>query len=223
MARGGARPGAGRPARKSANTSPPSTRARARARGGGSENQRPWPADKVERSPPSTRARARARGGSENQRPWPADKVEGRQNRRTGTKILLVEDDLLHKADAAAAIFLRPRDADPPGGMHFLLPRNAFFQCLAVWRHALVGGIVDTQISGGRFASSQWRNSARKAACSGLSAKSMGIAPLLTEDVERQERADHHVRDIDQLAQFEVDGDAADRIGLLPVPAAFHQ
>ena len=26
--------------------------------------------------PPSTRARARARGGSENQRPWPADKVE---------------------------------------------------------------------------------------------------------------------------------------------------
>ena len=34
------------PARKSANTSPPSTRARARARVG-SENQRPWPADKV--------------------------------------------------------------------------------------------------------------------------------------------------------------------------------
>jgi len=48
MARGGARPGAGRPARKSANTSPPSTRARARARDGGG-NQRPWPADKVER------------------------------------------------------------------------------------------------------------------------------------------------------------------------------
>jgi hypothetical protein len=33
MARGGARPGAGRPARKSANTSPPSSRARPRARG----------------------------------------------------------------------------------------------------------------------------------------------------------------------------------------------
>src|ERR1700719_2226573 len=46
MARGGARPGAGRKAGKSANTSPLS---RARARGGGSENQRPWPADKVER------------------------------------------------------------------------------------------------------------------------------------------------------------------------------
>jgi hypothetical protein len=27
-------------------------------------------------APPSARARARARGGSENQRPWPADKVE---------------------------------------------------------------------------------------------------------------------------------------------------
>jgi ATP-dependent Lhr-like helicase len=50
MARGGARPGAGRPAGKSANTSPPSPRARARARDGAG-NQRPWPADKVERWP----------------------------------------------------------------------------------------------------------------------------------------------------------------------------
>src|SRR5580700_3954203 len=48
MARGGARPGAGRPAGKSANTSPPSTRARARARETAG-NERPWPADKVER------------------------------------------------------------------------------------------------------------------------------------------------------------------------------
>jgi hypothetical protein len=67
MARGGARPGAGRPARKSANTSPPSPRARARARGG-SENQRPWPADKVERWSidrliPSEFARTGFRGG----------------------------------------------------------------------------------------------------------------------------------------------------------------
>ena len=45
MARGGARPGAGRKAGKSANTSPLS-RARAREVAG---NQRPWPADKVER------------------------------------------------------------------------------------------------------------------------------------------------------------------------------
>ena len=48
MARGGARPGAGRKAQKSTNTSTVSARARARARVG-SENQRPWPADKVER------------------------------------------------------------------------------------------------------------------------------------------------------------------------------
>ena len=47
MARGGARPGAGRPARKSANTSPLS-RGRAPAREAAG-NQRPWPADKVER------------------------------------------------------------------------------------------------------------------------------------------------------------------------------
>src|ERR1700720_1900722 len=48
MARGGARPGAGRPARKSANTSTVSRRARTHARVG-DVNQRPWPADKVER------------------------------------------------------------------------------------------------------------------------------------------------------------------------------
>ena len=47
MARGGARPGAGRPAGKSANTSPLS-RGRAPAREAAG-NQRPWPADKVER------------------------------------------------------------------------------------------------------------------------------------------------------------------------------
>ena len=47
MARGGARPGAGRPVGKSANTSPVS-RGRAHARESDG-NQRPWPADKVER------------------------------------------------------------------------------------------------------------------------------------------------------------------------------
>jgi hypothetical protein len=47
MARGGARPGAGRKAGKSANTSPLS-RGRAHAREAAG-NQRPWPADKVER------------------------------------------------------------------------------------------------------------------------------------------------------------------------------
>jgi hypothetical protein len=48
MARGGARPGAGRPTGKSANTSTVPARARVRARVGDG-NQRPWPADKVER------------------------------------------------------------------------------------------------------------------------------------------------------------------------------
>src|SRR3984893_17415673 len=48
MARGGVRPGAGRPARKSANTSTVSRRARTHAREAAG-NQRPWPADKVER------------------------------------------------------------------------------------------------------------------------------------------------------------------------------
>src|SRR5258707_13652510 len=48
MARGGARLGAGRKAGKSANTSPLSRRARAPARVEAG-NQRPWPADKVER------------------------------------------------------------------------------------------------------------------------------------------------------------------------------
>jgi hypothetical protein len=47
MARGGARPGAGRKAAKSANTSPVS-RGRAHAREAAG-NQKPWPADKVER------------------------------------------------------------------------------------------------------------------------------------------------------------------------------
>ena len=45
MARGGARPGAGRPAGKSANTSPLS-RGRAHAREAAG-NQGPWPADRV--------------------------------------------------------------------------------------------------------------------------------------------------------------------------------
>src|SRR5712671_3941102 len=80
-----------------------------------------------------------------------------------------------------------------------------------------------TQISGGRCVSSQWRNSARNAACSGLSAKSIGEYPLSIEDVERQECADDHVRHVDQFAQFEVDGDTADGIGLLTVPAALDQ
>src|SRR6267154_717950 len=53
-----------------------------------------------------------------------------RQHRRTGAEIFLVEDHLLHKARAAPAIFLGPGDADPAGGVHRLLPRNALFEGL---------------------------------------------------------------------------------------------
>src|SRR5690348_10798819 len=79
-----------------------------------------------------------------------------------------------------------------------------------------------TQISGGRWASSQSRNSARNAACSGLSEKSMASL-LLAEDVERQECADHQVGYVHQFAQFEIDRDAANCVGLLPGPATLYQ
>src|SRR6266478_3895741 len=80
-----------------------------------------------------------------------------------------------------------------------------------------------TQISGGRLVSSHRRNSLRKAACSGLSAKSMLWFPLLAEDVERQKSADHHVWHVAQLAQFQIYGDAADGVGLLSAPGALDQ
>src|SRR5437763_16990238 len=66
-----------------------------------------------------------------------------RKHRRTSAEIFLVEDHLLHKAGATAAIFLGPGDPDPPGGMHRLLPRDALFERLPVGRDTLVGGIVD--------------------------------------------------------------------------------
>src|SRR5438128_167491 len=47
------------------------------------------------------------------------------QDRGAGAEILLVEDDLLHEADAAAAIFLGPGQPDPAGGVHLLLPGAA--------------------------------------------------------------------------------------------------
>src|SRR5580704_12880111 len=79
-----------------------------------------------------------------------------------------------------------------------------------------------TQISAGRFPSSQRRNSARNTACSGLSAKSIAVL-LLSKDVERQEGADDEVRHVDQLAQFQIDRNTADRIGLLTGPAALYE
>src|SRR5215469_12267382 len=73
-------------------------------------------------------------------------RVCGRQNRPAGAEILFVEDDLLHKAGAAAAIFFGPGDSDPAGCVHLLLPGDALFQCLAVRRDALVGGVVDADL-----------------------------------------------------------------------------
>jgi hypothetical protein len=70
-----------------------------------------------------------------------------RQNRRTGGKIFLVEDHLLHKAGAPAAIFLGPGDPDPAGGVHCLLPCNALFERLPVRCDPLISGIVDADLS----------------------------------------------------------------------------
>jgi hypothetical protein len=50
-----------------------------------------------------------------------------RQHRRAGAEIFFVENDLLHKAGAASAIFLGPRDPDPAGSVHGLLPGDAPF------------------------------------------------------------------------------------------------
>jgi len=71
-----------------------------------------------------------------------------RQNGRTGVEIFLVEDHLLHKAGAAAAIFLGPGDSDPAGGVHLFLPGDALFERFAIRRDALVGGIVDADLGG---------------------------------------------------------------------------
>src|SRR6516164_10339021 len=57
-----------------------------------------------------------------------AEQIEAacpRQHRRAGVRVLLVEDDLLHKVGAAATIFLWPGEPDPPRGVHHLLPLDA--------------------------------------------------------------------------------------------------
>jgi hypothetical protein len=61
-------------------------------------------------------------------------------------RVLLVEDDLLHKARAAAAEFLGPGDPDPTRRMHRPLPGDAFFECLAVGGDALVGRVIDANL-----------------------------------------------------------------------------
>jgi hypothetical protein len=100
MARGGARPGAGRKAGKSANTSPLS---RARARGGGSENQRPWPADKVER--------------------WAIDRlIPYAKNARTHTdaQIAAIQDALQQLIEAKTkGLTIKPRAVSTPTPVGF--------------------------------------------------------------------------------------------------------
>src|SRR5580704_15986210 len=76
MARGGARLGAGRPARKSANTSPVSARARPRARGGRKSKTVAGRQGRAVGDRSADPIREKAREAAGNQRPWPADKVE---------------------------------------------------------------------------------------------------------------------------------------------------
>src|SRR6516165_6513643 len=49
------------------------------------------------------------------------------------------------------------------------------------------------------------------------------LLPLANEDVFGQERGDEHVGNVDELTDLEVDGDAADGVGLLPCPPALGQ
>ena len=72
--------------------------------------------------------------------------ARSRQDGGAGARVFLVEDDLLHKARTTAAILPGPGEPDPARGVHRPLPGDAFFECLAVGRDALVGGIVDADV-----------------------------------------------------------------------------
>ena len=76
------------------------------------------------------------------------DGASPRQDRGAGAEILLVENHLLHKAGAAPAIFFRPGNPDPAGGVHLFLPGDALFQGIAVGGDALVGGVIDLDFLG---------------------------------------------------------------------------
>src|ERR1700731_432174 len=97
---------------KSANTSPPSPRARARAREAAG-NQRPWPADKVERWLIAKRARSRiGQPGVD-----PAE-AAGRQRfpsqrRGAGLAQVLVEVPQIDRGDALEGIFAQRASAVP--------------------------------------------------------------------------------------------------------------
>src|SRR5579862_1128931 len=70
------------------------------------------------------------------------------EDRRMRPEILLIEDHLLDKARATPAILLGPRDADPAGGIHFLLPVDALLERLAVGRDARIRRVFDLEIVG---------------------------------------------------------------------------
>jgi hypothetical protein len=69
-----------------------------------------------------------------------------RQDRGASAEIFFVENHLLHKTGAAAAILGGPGNSDPARGVHRLLPGDALFERLTVRRDALVGGIVDADL-----------------------------------------------------------------------------
>src|SRR5579862_9458910 len=78
-----------------------------------------------------------------------AEQVEpalARQDRGAGAEIFLVPDHLLHEIGAAPAIFLGPRDPDPAGFVHLLLPGDALYEDVAVGRDPLVLRVLDLEI-----------------------------------------------------------------------------
>ncbi len=69
-----------------------------------------------------------------------------RQDRCPDAEVFLVPDHLLHEIGAAPAVFLGPRDPDPAGRVHLLLPGDALYQDLAIGRDALVLRVLDLEI-----------------------------------------------------------------------------
>src|SRR5207247_11171324 len=70
------------------------------------------------------------------------------QDRRACRGVLLVPDDPLDQAGAATPVLLRPRDPEPTGGVHRLLPRAAALERLAIGCDPIVGRVVETEVGG---------------------------------------------------------------------------
>ena len=104
------------------------------------------------------------------QQPFPHDVDPGRS---VGPDVLLVPDDLLGHGGAPAAVLDGPAHARPAVGAELALPGRAQLPALV-----LLAGPAQAPCSANspvRLASSQSRASARKAASSGLSWRSMGV------------------------------------------------